>query len=145
MKYEPVDAGYPNAPTPYFAEARPELAKATDLAIDGSIYVTTSDGKILKFSEGKPDTFDLRGLGEPLQQPTIVAVDQNVQDSSLYVVDAALRRIVQLRADGLFVRQFRADDAAFDNLQDLLVDEQNNRLYIIGQGAVYTLALPPVR
>ena len=145
MKYEPVDAGYPNAPTPYFAESRPELAKATDLAIDGSIYVTTSDGKILKFSEGKPDTFDLRGLGEPLQQPTIVALDQNVQDSSLYVVDAVLRRIVQLRADGLFVRQFRADDAAFDNLQDLLVDEQNNRLYIIGQGAVYLLALPPVR
>ena len=145
MKYEPVDAGYPNAPTPYLAESRPELAKATDLAIDGSIYVTTSDGKILKFSEGKPDTFDLRGLGEPLQQPTIVALDQNVQDSSLYVVDAVLRRIVQLRADGLFVRQFRADDAAFDNLQDLLVDEQNNRLYIIGQGAVYLLALPPVR
>jgi hypothetical protein len=145
MKYEPVDAGYPNAPTPYFAEARPELAKATDLAIDGSIYVTTSDGKILKFSEGRPDTFDLRGLGEPLQRPTIVALDQNVQDSSLYVVDAVLRRIVQLRTDGLFVRQFRADDAAFDNIQDLLIDEQNNRLYIIGQGAVYTLALPPVR
>ncbi len=142
MKYEPVDAGYPNAPAPYFAELRPELAKATDLAIDGSIYVTLSDGKILKFSEGKPDTFDLRGLGEPLQRPTIIAIDQNVQDSSLYVVDAALRRIVQLRADGLFVRQFRVDDAAFDNLQDLLIDEQNNRLYVVGQGAVYTLALP---
>ncbi len=145
MKYEPVDAGYPNAPAPYLAESHPELAKATDLAIDGTIYVTLSDGKILKFTEGKSDTFDLRGLGDPLQRPAIIAVDQNVQDSSLYVVDAALRRIVQLRADGLFVRQFRVDDAAFDNIQDLLVDEQNNRLYIINRGAVYTLALPPVR
>lgn len=145
MKYEPVDAGYPNAPAPYLAELRPELAKATDLAIDGTIYVTLSDGKILKFTEGKPDTFDLRGLGDPLQRPTIIAVDQNVQDSSLYVVDAALRRIVQLRADGLFVRQFRVDDATFDNIQDLLIDEQNNRLYVINRGAVYTLALPPVR
>jgi hypothetical protein len=145
MKYEPVDAGYPNAPTPYLAEAHPELAQATDMAIDGSIYVTTSDGKILKYAEGKPAAFELKGLGEPLQRPTIIAVDQNVQDSSLYVIDQALQRIVQLRADGLFVRQFRADDAALDNVQDLLVDEQNNRLYVISKGAVYTLALPPVR
>jgi hypothetical protein len=145
MKYEPVDAGYPNAPAPYFVEARPELAKATDLAIDGSIYVSTSDGKILKYAEGKPATFELKGLGEPLQKPTIIAVDQNVQDGSIYVLDQALQRIVQLRGDGLFVRQFRADDATLENVQDLLVDEQNNRLYVIGKGAVYTLALPPVR
>ena len=145
MKYEPVDAGYPNAPTPYFSEPHPEFANATDLAIDGSIYVTLSDGKILKFSDGQPEKFELRGLGDPLQHPTIVAVDQNVQDSSVYVADAALKRIVQLRSDGVFVRQFRADDAVFDNLQDVVVDEQYNRLYVIGQGAVYALALPPVR
>ncbi len=145
MKYEPVDAGYPNAPTPYFSAPRPELANATDLAIDGSIYVTLSDGKILKFSDGQPEKFELRNLGDPLQRPTIIAVDQNIQDSSVYVVDAALKRIVQLRSDGVFVRQFRADDAAFDNLQDVVVDEQSNRLYVIGQGAVYALALPPVR
>jgi len=145
MKYEPVDAGYPNAPTPYFSALRPELANATDLAIDGSIYVTLSDGKILKFSDGRPEKFELRNLGDPLQRPTIIAVDHNIQDSSVYVVDAALKRIVQLRSDGVFVRQFRADDAAFDNLQDVVVDEQSNRLYVIGQGAVYALTLPPVR
>lgn len=145
MKYEPVDAGYPNVPTPYFTEPHPELAKATDLAIDGNIYVTLSDGKILKFKEGQPDTFDIRGLGEPLRQPTIVAVDQNVLDSSIYVVDEALQRIVQFRPDGLFVRQFRADGAAFNAIQDVQVDEQNNRLYLIGKGVVYTVTLPPLR
>jgi hypothetical protein len=30
-------------------------------------------------------------------------------------------------------------------MQDLLIDEQNNRVYVIGQGAVYALTLPPVR
>ena len=144
LKYEPVDAGYPNTAAQYLAEPRPELAKATDLAIDGNVYVTLSDGKILKFKEGKLDTFDLRGLGEPLHQPTIVAIDQNVQDSSVYVVDEGLHRVVQFRPDGLFVRQFRADGAAFDNIQDLLIDEQNNRLYVIGNGVVSTVTLPPL-
>ncbi len=145
MKYEPQGNGYPGAPTPYFGQTLPDLAKATDMAIDGNIYVTLADGRLLKFAEGKPEPFDIRNLGEPLQNPTIVAIDQNVSDSSVYVFDAALKRIVQFRPDGLFVRQFRADGNMFDGLQDVLVDEQNNRLYVIGQGVLYTVNLPALR
>ncbi len=145
MKYEPQNNGYPIAPTSYFGQPLPDLAKATDMAIDGNVYVTLADGRLLKFSEGKPEPFDIRNLGEPLQNPTIVAIDQNVPDSSIYVFDAGLKRIVQFRPDGLFVRQFRADGSMFDGLQDILVDEQNNRLYVINQGVVYTVLLPPLR
>jgi hypothetical protein len=144
-KYEPQGNGYPAAPTPYLAEALPDLAKATDMAIDGNVYVALSDGRLLKFKEGQPEPFEIRGLGEPLQNPTIVTTDQNVLDSSVYVFDAALKRIVQFRPDGLFVRQFRADAGAFDDIQDVLVDEQNNRLYVISQGVLYTVPLPPLR
>jgi hypothetical protein len=145
VKYEPQGNGYPAAPTPYLAQALPDLNKATDLAIDGDVYVTLSDGRILKFREGQPEPFDVRGLGEPLREPAIIAVDQNALDSSVYVYDAALKRIVQFRPDGLFVRQFRAADGSFDDIQDVLVDEQNNRLYAINQGLLSTVALPPLR
>ncbi len=145
MRYEPQGNGYPAASTPYFAQAQPDLAKATDIAIDGNIYVAFSDGRLLKFKEGQPEPFEIRNLGEPLQQPTVVAIDQNVLDSSVYVVDAALKRIVQFRPDGLFVRQFRAEAGAFDDVQDILVDERNNRLYVVNQGVLYSVALPPLR
>jgi hypothetical protein len=145
MRYEPQGNGYPAAPTPYFAQAQPDLAKATDMAIDGNIYVVFSDGRLLKFKEGQPEPFEIRNLGEPLQQPAVVAIDQNVLDSSVYVVDAALKRIVQFRPDGLFVRQFRAEAGAFDDVQDILVDERNNRLYVVNQGGLYSVALPPLQ
>ena len=145
MKYEPQGNGYPAAPTTYFEQALTDLTKATDMAIDGNVYVTLSDGRLLKFADGKPQPFEIRNLGEPLQNPTLVTIDQNVQDSAVYVFDAALKRIVQFRPDGLFVRQFRADSNAFDSAQDILVDEQNNRLYVTGQGVVYTVALPPLQ
>jgi hypothetical protein len=145
MRYEPRDNGFPMAPESYLGAALPDLSQATDMAIDGNIYVTLSDGRLLKFSEGKPAPFDIRNLGEPLQSPTLVAIDQNVTDSSVYVFDAGLKRIVQFRPDGLFVRQFRADGSMFDGLQDILVDEQNNRLYVINQGVLYTVLLPPLR
>lgn len=145
MRYEPQGNGYPAAPAAYLAQALPDLAQATDMAIDGNIYVALSNGRLLKFKEGRAEPFEVRNLGEPLQKPTIVAIDQNVFDSSVYVVDAALKRIVQLRPDGLFVRQFRAEAGVFDDLQDILVDEQNNRLYVIGKGMLYAVALPPLR
>lgn len=145
LKYEPTGNGYPNAPTSYLGQARPELAKALDMAIDGNIYVVLSDGKLLKFTDGQPAPFEVHGLGDPLRQPTLIAIDQNAQDSAVYVFDAASQRIVQLRPDGLFVRQFRADGAAFDNLQDLLIDEQNARLYTISQGVLQTAPLPALR
>lgn len=145
MRYDPRDNGYPTAPVSYLEQPLPDLAKATDLAIDGDVYVTLSDGRLLKFSEGKTAPFDIRNLGEPLRNPTIVAIDQNVADSSVYVYDAALKRIVQFRPDGLFVRQFRADNAMFDGLQDIQVDEQNNRFYVINQGVLYAVTLPPLR
>jgi hypothetical protein len=115
------------------------------MAIDGNVYLALSDGRLLKFKEGKSESFEIRGLGEPLREPTIVAIDQNVPDSSVYVFDAALKRIVQFRPDGLFVRQFRADGGMFDALQDILVDEQNNRLYVINQAVLSTVMLPPLR
>ncbi len=145
MKYEPQGNGYPTAPTPYFEKPLPDLAQATDLAIDGNVYVTLSDGRLLKFQEGQPEPFEIRNLGEPLQNPTILAIDQNVQDSSVYVYDAGLKRIVQFRPDGLFVRQFRADGSMFDGLQDILVDEQNTRLYVINQEVLYTVLLPALQ
>ena len=145
IKYEPQGNGFPAAPTPYFGQALPELAQATDMAIDGNVYVALSDGRLLKYKEGKPESFEIRGLGEPLREPTIVAIDQNVQDSSVYVFDAGLKRIVQFRPDGLFVRQFRADGSMFDGLQDILADEQNNRLYVISQAVLSTVELPPLR
>jgi hypothetical protein len=145
MRYEPRDNGYPVTPESYLGAALPDLAKATDMAIDGNIYVTLSDGRLLKYSEGQPAPFDIRNLGEPLQNPTIVAVDQNVQDSSVYVFDAGPKRIVQFRPDGLFVRQFRADSSVFDGVQDILVAEEDNRLYVINQGTLYAVQLPPLR
>jgi hypothetical protein len=145
MKYEPTGDGYTSTPASYLGQPRAELTQALDMAINGSVYVSLSDGKVLKFADGQAVPFEIHGLGEPLQRPSILAVDESAQDSSLYVFDAATKRIVQLRPDGLFVRQFRAADAAFDNLQDIVVDELNARLYVIGKGALSTVTLPPLR
>jgi hypothetical protein len=144
-RYAPRGDGYTDAPEAYFAKPVSNTTKAIDIAIDGSIYVLGSDGQLAKYLGGEPDTFQISGLVEPLRQPGVVAVDGNVSDSSLYVADQATERIVQFRPDGKFVRQFRAAGPALDAISDMLIDEQNNRLFVISRGALYTMSLPPIQ
>jgi outer membrane protein assembly factor BamB len=144
-RYKPNGEGFPNPAERYLAEGIGLSAQATDMTIDGNVYVTTSGGQILKYTDGQTGTFQIKGLGQALQQPSLVTVDPNAQDSSVYVVDQATGHVLQFRPDGLFVRQFRADGPAFDNIQDLVVDEQNNRLYVITKGVLYTALLPSLR
>ncbi len=144
-RYAPRGDGYADAPEAYFAKPVSSTAKAIDIAIDGSIYVLGSDGQLAKYLGGEPATFQIGGLVEPLRQPSVVAVDGNVTDSSLYVADQATGRVVQFRPDGKFVRQFRATGVALDAISDMLIDEQNNRLFVISRGALYTMSLPPIQ
>jgi hypothetical protein len=145
LRYEPKGDGYAGAPVNYFEQPAPEAARAIDMAIDGSIYLVTSDGQITKYLGGKPDTFQITDLPVPLGRPAAAAVDTNVTDSSLYVADQTSSRIVQFRPDGKFVRQFRALGPAFDGIEDLLIDEQNNRVFVVSKGVLYTASLPPVQ
>ncbi len=142
-RYAPKGDGYPNAPEPYFEQATPIVAKAVDLVIDGSIYIVTGDGQIAKYLGGQPDTFQVADTPEPLGRLLAAAVDVNQTSSSLYL--AVPGGLVQLRPDGKFVRQFRVTGNAFDVIEDMLVDEQNGRVFVISRGVLYTAVLPPIQ
>jgi hypothetical protein len=142
-RYAPKGDGYTQKPEAYFEQPTPVAATAIDLVIDGSIYVVTGDGQIAKYSGGQPETFQVAGLPAPLERVLAAAVDVNLTDSSLYL--ALPGGLMQLRPDGQFVRQFRAAGTAFEAIEDLLIDEQNGRVFVISRGVLYTAALPPVQ
>jgi len=145
LRYSPQGEGYSTKPENYFEQAPAFMPKAVDMAIDGSIYVATNDGQVSKYLGGKPDTFQVTGLPEPLHRLGVIAVDSTVNGSSVYIAEQGANRIVQLRPDGKFVRQFRANGSSFDAIEDLLVDEANNRLFVISGGVLSTVALPPIQ
>jgi hypothetical protein len=142
-RYSPRGDGYPDKPAAYFEQAAPIAATAIDLVIDGSVYLATGEGQIAKYLGGKPETFQATELPAPLAQVVAMAVDVNLTDSSLYL--ALPGGLMQLRPDGKFVRQFRATGDAFETIEDLLIDEQNGRVFVISRGVLYTAALPPVQ
>lgn len=142
-RYAPKGDGYAAAPEPYFEQPAPVAVKGIDLVIDGSVYLVTGDGQIAKYRGGQPETFQASGLPAPLAQILAAAVDTTSTSSSIYL--AVPGSLVQLRPDGKFVRQFRATGNAFETIEDLLIDEQNGRVFVISRGVLYTAALPPLQ
>ncbi len=104
-----------------------DLSQGVDLAIDGSVYVLTGDGRILKFLRGQSQDFTLGEMTTPLSSPTAIATSDNT--SNLYILDPQNKRLVVLDKDGVLKNQYISD--TFTDLRGMAIDEANSKAYLL--------------
>ena len=135
LKYVAGGSGF--AKSSYFTGGTPDLSQAASMAIDGSIWILTKDGKILKYTKGKQDTFPLSGLDKPLQNPTRIATDITMTD--VYVMDNGSSRIVVFDKNGAFQKTYNAPIIA--KATEFDVNEASKKILILSGGKVWELDL----
>ena len=142
LRYTPsAGDAYNNAPTQWITD-QTDLKGVVDMAIDGSIYLLMGDGRVRRFSAGKEEKFEVKGLEPKLSSPRGLFVSQEGQ--LLWVVEAG--RVVEINKDGTFVRQFQApDDKGLDDPRAVFVDEKAGRVYVVNGAALYGAGLPKPR
>jgi|GEM_PF-619005 len=143
LKYVPTSSGYTNPPLGYLdAAVRADLTNTVDVAIDGDVYVLVLDGQVWRFRLGKILPFPRSDLDKPTPNPASLFTSEAAQ--SVYVVDAANKRIVQFSKEGVFQRQFRyaGFDGAFDSLRNVFVDEERSVMYITSGDKLYLARIP---
>jgi hypothetical protein len=129
----------------------PDLTKARDLAVDGSVHVLLGDGRVLTFFQHALKSSVLPEVTPPLAQPAYLA--QMVHSGALYIVDPPTRiggsagRLVRVGADGA-ARQFilPGDGPGASRLaraQDVAVDERSGSVYLVADGQLWQATLPP--
>ncbi len=101
-----------------------ELRTASDLAIDGNIYIATG-GTILKYNSGARQEFTPAITGLSGSTKLFTQVDYNY----LYVLDIGNKRIIVLNKDGSMVSTLTSKD--FDNLKDFSVDESSRSIFLL--------------
>jgi hypothetical protein len=140
-KYEPTAKGYESAPIEWLKTAV-DLTNMVDMAIDGDIYLLGLDGRISRFRAGLAATYAMPELDTPMTNPA--SIFNSPDTKSLYVVDPANKRIVQLGKEGGFQRQFRysGKDGAFDALRSVFVDETKGLMYVSSGKKVLVAAIP---
>ncbi|OGY83741.1 MAG: hypothetical protein A3F54_05165 [Candidatus Kerfeldbacteria bacterium RIFCSPHIGHO2_12_FULL_48_17] len=114
------------------------LANATSMFIDGSVYIGGSDGKIIKLFSGSTDSeFTLAEIGPGLGPVTAITATEN--GDKLYILDSTNKRIVILGKDGKLLEQWVLSN--LEGTKDMTVNEDETFLYVLHNSQVYQLPL----
>ncbi len=100
------------------------ISSASDMAIDGNIYIAAA-GTILKYNSGAKQDFTI-GVNNLSDRTKIYT--ENAY-TNLYVLDPGNNRIVILTKEGAVVQTLT--NSAFNDLKDFYVDEKGKTIYVL--------------
>lgn len=136
-KYLATESGFSDIREYLNPDTLPNFANATTMAIDGSVWVGTSDGKILRFTQGKENTFTPQGV-EPAFGATLVVYTSD-ELASIYVLDQEKSRVVVLDKDGMYLAQYVWDPPFAP--AGLVVSEKQKKILLLAEGKLFVLDL----
>jgi hypothetical protein len=110
-----------------------DLADATDIAIDGSIYIATKNN-ILKFNSGARQTFTIV-TAQPLSGN--VKVRTQTDFKNVYILDPGNKRIIVTNKQGDIVQTIASPQLT--NPVDFTVDEKAQTAYVLNDGMLLEL------
>ncbi|MDQ3547678.1 MAG: hypothetical protein M3439_02565 [Chloroflexota bacterium] len=122
--------------------AREELKTATDMAVDGDVWVLLPDGRILNFFRSRLEATIETRVVPKLERTS--AIFTTAESEFLYVLSATDGRILRLTREGALVQQLTTGDqnSPLAGADDLVIDEASGIAYVLANDTVYTLRLP---
>ncbi len=149
-----LSGAYANTPDEWLSDSAAQTAqldKTASLAIDGNIYALSPNGMLFQMARpnGKNkgeiiSQFDLSNggkLGPALNNVSNLYIG-TLESPYIFVTDGEKRVLQFEKSTGAFIQQFKSDGKEFDSIRDLLVDEPNQKLYLISDQRIYVFRIP---
>lgn len=136
-KYIATETGFTDMKEYLNPDTLPDLSQANSMAIDGSVWLGSANGKLWKFTGGKEDTFIPQGVDPAFGKKLIMYTSDEA--NNLYVLDADNNRVVVLQKDGTYLSQYAWSDPM--KATGLAVSESGKKLYLLAAGKLYAIAL----
>ena len=135
IKYAAGEDGY--GQSDYFGGSGPDLSKAVGMAIDGSVWIVFTDGKVEQYTSGSNDNLSLSGFDTPLKNPK--AIVTSLELGSVYVLDAGNNRIVQFSKSGNFEAEYSSPQLGNATIFTISSDQQTAQF--LAGGKVFEIPL----
>jgi hypothetical protein len=135
-KYPAIEGGFGEKQD--WLQQKADFSSAVSLTIDGSLWVLTKDGQILRFLQGQKDPFILSGLNKPLFEPSVIFTDFDSQN--LYLLDKGNSRIVVFSKNGEYQAEYHWPE--LNQVQDLVVVEAEKKIFCLMGSKVYLIEMP---
>jgi outer membrane protein assembly factor BamB len=136
-KYIGQESGFSEMREYLNPDTLPDLSGATGMAIDGSVWLGTTNGKILRFTQGKENAFTARGVEPALGMNLVVATSDS--EKNLYILDKNNKRVVVLDKDGIYLAQYSWEKQIMAS--ELAVSEKQGKIFLLAGGKLYSIDL----
>lgn len=135
-KYVATEKGFSERREYLNPDTLPDLTRATDMSIDGSVWLGSATGKILRFAQGKENVFIPKGVDSPFG----VSLTAYTSDDTklVYISDSQNNRIVVLDKEGMYVSQYQLEG---EMPKAFVVFEEQKKILLLIAGKLYTLDL----
>ncbi|MCJ7826415.1 hypothetical protein MUP56_02250, partial [Patescibacteria group bacterium] len=115
----------------------PDLSKTTNLTIDGSVWLGTTTGSVIRFTQGKDDVFIPKGVDPAFGNTIMVFTDDNC--TNVYILDSENHRVVVLEKDGMYTSQYTYPQTFIT--KGIAASEKLGKLFLFSDGKLYTVSL----
>ncbi len=127
-----------NGETAYVKTPNPDLERATTIAIDSSVYVGTSAGKVIKLLSGKTENWNLATVDPELRSVTSLWTD--AETPLLVIADAENKRLLVFKKDGSLLQQISSPE--FKGPTHAWVDPASNTVFTLDGSRLLSVPLP---
>ena len=140
-KYERLSNRY-SVPSEYNVNG--DVREALDMTVDGNVYVLKNGGHVLKLLRGEVKPFAIRQAPEGVFED-VTKIFKSF-DGNFYFLDPKNARIIVVGDSGAsgeatYLKQFVLEGDQVGVLQDLYVDPDDTRLYVLDEKRLYVIDL----
>ncbi|MBN1162811.1 hypothetical protein JXA34_03675 [Patescibacteria group bacterium] len=116
------------------------FSNAVSLSIAYSIFVTTKDSSILKYTAGEFDPFEHTKLEIPLGPRIKIFSDTLLND--IYILDPDNKRVVIFNDSGELIKQYKTEkEETWNNMKDISVSDDEKYIYVLNDTKIYVIGL----
>ena len=117
------------------AGSRVDFSDAAQWVIDGSVYIRFPNSKVVKFSQGSPQSFSVTGAVPEIG--SIDAIYADADNADIYLLDKAGKRIVVTDKKGKYLAQYIGDQIA--GTTGLVVSEADKKIILLTGDKLYSI------
>ena len=135
-KYIRTETGFSEIRNYLTQDTQVDLASATKLAINGSVWVSGGT-QMFKFAQGVKELWQIQGLPESLGDKLLIFTSDNVKN--VYILDKLQNRIIQTDKDGAYLSQYVWKEKY--EITDFMVSESLGKILLLVGDKIYSIEI----
>jgi hypothetical protein len=108
---------------------------AVSMAIDGKVWVSTADGKLFKFAQGRRESFEVKHILESFSTSLLISTHEDID--FLAVLEPAKNRVVLIGKDGEYRKAYV--NTAFAAASGIAMSQDGKKIFVSAGSLLYQL------